>query len=83
VGPRAGPDIMEKRKILLLPGIEPRPPSPSLYRLSYPGSDHMYYYVTKFTKKNLKLCLIFNLAYQVLCAQCMLLLYIIVGCRKQ
>jgi hypothetical protein len=29
-------DIMEKRKILPLPGIELRPSSPSLYRLGYP-----------------------------------------------
>jgi hypothetical protein len=40
VGPRAGLDAVEKRKILPLPGIEPSPPSliPSLYRRSYPDS---------------------------------------------
>jgi hypothetical protein len=31
-----GLDDTEKRKILPLPEIEPRPSSPSLYRLSYP-----------------------------------------------
>jgi hypothetical protein len=41
--PRAGPDDVEKRKFLTLPGIELRPLSrparnQSLYRLSYPGS---------------------------------------------
>jgi hypothetical protein len=38
VGPRAAVDAVEKRKILPLLGIEPRPcpaRSPSLYRLSY------------------------------------------------
>jgi hypothetical protein len=30
VGPRTGLDAVEKRKILPLPGIEPRPSSPSL-----------------------------------------------------
>jgi hypothetical protein len=38
VGPRAGLDVVEKRNILLLPGFEPRPSSPSLYGLSYPDS---------------------------------------------
>jgi hypothetical protein len=37
VGPGAELDAVEKREILLLPGIEPRLSSPSLYRLSYPG----------------------------------------------
>jgi hypothetical protein len=36
VGLGAGLDAVENRKILPLPGIEPRPSSPSLYRLSYP-----------------------------------------------
>jgi hypothetical protein len=40
---RAGPDDVEKRKFLTLPGLELRPPgrrsrSQSLYRLRYPGS---------------------------------------------
>jgi hypothetical protein len=35
VGPRAGLNDV-KRKIFRLPEIEPRPSSPSLYRLSYP-----------------------------------------------
>jgi hypothetical protein len=34
-----GLEAMEKRKILLLPGIKPQPSSPSLYRLSYPESS--------------------------------------------
>jgi hypothetical protein len=38
VAPRADLDPMENRKILPLLGIEPRPSSSSLYRLSYPGS---------------------------------------------
>jgi hypothetical protein len=41
VGPRAGLDDVEKRKILTLPRLEPlcRPDrSQSLHRLSYPGS---------------------------------------------
>jgi hypothetical protein len=43
MGPRAGLDDVEKRKLLILPGIELRPlgrpaRSQSLYRLSYPGS---------------------------------------------
>jgi hypothetical protein len=33
LGPRAGLDAVEKIKILPLSGIEPRPSSPSLYRL--------------------------------------------------
>jgi hypothetical protein len=39
VGPRAGLDVMEERKISPLPGIEPPAVQPlawSLYRLSYP-----------------------------------------------
>jgi hypothetical protein len=44
VGRRAGLDVVEKRKFLTLPGLEPRPVgrpahSQSLYRLSYPGSN--------------------------------------------
>jgi hypothetical protein len=44
IGPRAGMDNAEKRKIFLLLGIEPwslsRPArKPSLYRLRYPGSS--------------------------------------------
>jgi hypothetical protein len=38
VSPRAGLDAVEKEKMLPIPGIEPRPSSPSLYRLSYPDS---------------------------------------------
>jgi hypothetical protein len=43
VGPTTGMDDVEKRKILLLPGLELRPlrrsaRSQSLYRLRYPGS---------------------------------------------
>jgi hypothetical protein len=32
VGPRVGLDAVKKRKILLSPGMEPRPSSPSLFR---------------------------------------------------
>jgi hypothetical protein len=44
VGPRAGLDDVEKRKIFTLPGFELRPlgrpaRSQSLYRLSYPGLE--------------------------------------------
>jgi hypothetical protein len=44
VGPRAGLDDVEKRKILLQTGLKLRPlgrpaRSQSLYRLSYPGSS--------------------------------------------
>jgi hypothetical protein len=37
VGPRAGPDVVEKRKMLPLSGFGPRRPdrSPSLHRLGY------------------------------------------------
>jgi hypothetical protein len=43
VGPRAGLDDVEKRKLLTLPGIKPRllgrpAHNQILYRLSYPGS---------------------------------------------
>jgi hypothetical protein len=43
VDPRTGLDDVEKRKFLILPGLELRPlgrvaRSQSLYRLSYPGS---------------------------------------------
>jgi hypothetical protein len=37
---RAGLDDVEKRKFLSLPRLEPRPSSPSLYRLSYPVSSY-------------------------------------------
>jgi hypothetical protein len=37
VEPRADLAALENRKICPLPGIEPRPSSPQLYRLSYPG----------------------------------------------
>jgi hypothetical protein len=43
VAARAGLDSVEKRKILSLLGIEPWPPSPSLYRLSYPGFYDLRY----------------------------------------
>jgi hypothetical protein len=42
VGPRAGLDVVERRQILLLPGLELRSlsrPLHSPYRLSYPGSS--------------------------------------------
>jgi hypothetical protein len=38
VSSRAVLDFVEKRKIFTLSGIELRPSSPSLYRVSYPGS---------------------------------------------
>jgi hypothetical protein len=43
---RTGPDNLEKRKFLTLPGLELRPlcrpaHSQSLYRLSYPGSKYV------------------------------------------
>jgi hypothetical protein len=38
--PTAGLDAVKKRKIFVLSEIEPRPCSPSLYRLSYPGQLH-------------------------------------------
>jgi hypothetical protein len=43
---RAGLDDVEKRKFLIIPGLEPRPlgrlvRSQSLYRLRYPGSYPM------------------------------------------
>jgi hypothetical protein len=46
VGPGAGLDDVERRKILPLPGLELRPHgrptrSQSLYRLRYPGSSHI------------------------------------------
>jgi hypothetical protein len=37
VGPRAGLEAVEKRKILPLQGLEPQPSSTLLYRLSYTG----------------------------------------------
>jgi hypothetical protein len=47
VGPRAGLDDVEKRKFLILQGLELRPlglpaPSQSLYRLRCPGSFILY-----------------------------------------
>jgi hypothetical protein len=47
VGPRAGLDVVEKRKFLTLPGLEIRPlgrpaRSQSLYRLRYPGSKDWF-----------------------------------------
>jgi hypothetical protein len=39
---RAGLNAVKKRKMLPLPGIEPRPSSPSLYRLSYPSSNYVW-----------------------------------------
>jgi hypothetical protein len=47
VGPRTGLDDVEKRKSLTQPGLELRPlgcpaHNQSLYRLSYPGSYHVY-----------------------------------------
>jgi hypothetical protein len=52
VDPRAGPDDVEKRKFLTLPGLELRPlgrpaRSQSLYRLRYPGSYLCYSLVEK------------------------------------
>jgi hypothetical protein len=49
VNPRAGLDHVEKRKFLILPGLELRPPgqparSQSLYRLCYPGSSQFEYH---------------------------------------
>jgi hypothetical protein len=42
MGLKAGIDAVEKRKnIFLLRGIEPQPPSPLLYRLSYPGTGEV------------------------------------------
>jgi hypothetical protein len=35
VGPRAGLDDVEERKILLLPGFEPKPSSPYIYIYIY------------------------------------------------
>jgi hypothetical protein len=45
VGPRTGPQDVEKRKFFTLPGLELRPLgrqalNQSLYRLSYPGSTY-------------------------------------------
>jgi hypothetical protein len=41
VGLRAGLDDVEKRKFLILPGLELRPISWALYRLRYPGSRYL------------------------------------------
>jgi hypothetical protein len=38
VGPRIDLDVMERRKNLSMPGLELRPRSQLLYRLSYPVS---------------------------------------------
>jgi hypothetical protein len=43
VDPRAGLDSVQKRRFFLLPGIEPRQSSSSLYRLSYPNSRSSLY----------------------------------------
>jgi hypothetical protein len=48
VGAEDGLDDVEKRKFLILPGLELRPlfrpiRSQSLYRLSYPGFDYAVY----------------------------------------
>jgi hypothetical protein len=65
VGPRAGLNTMEKRKILTLAGIDPCGParSTSLYELSYPGSS------TNITtdQKRLKyhLALLYNFQYEI------------------
>jgi hypothetical protein len=50
VDPRAGLEDVEKRKFLILPGLELRPfdrpvRSQSLYRLSYPDSTESKWYV--------------------------------------
>jgi hypothetical protein len=50
VGPRDGLDDVEKRKFLNLPGLERRPlgcpaRSQSLYRLRYPGSLYLPYFI--------------------------------------
>jgi hypothetical protein len=50
LGPGAGVDDVEKRKLLNLPGLELRPlgrpaRSQSLYRLRYPG-PYLYVYIT-------------------------------------
>jgi hypothetical protein len=47
LGPRAGLDYLEKRKLLTLPGLELRPigrpvRNQSLYRLNYPGSFKLF-----------------------------------------
>jgi hypothetical protein len=42
-GPQSRSGRCGVEKILALPGIEPWPSSPSLYRLSYPGSIHVSY----------------------------------------
>jgi hypothetical protein len=38
-GSQSRPGQYEEEKFIFLPGIEPRPYSPSLYRLSYPDSE--------------------------------------------
>jgi hypothetical protein len=51
VGPRACVDAVENRKkTLALPGIDPGPTSPSLYRVSYTGSRQTYYRKVKYVK---------------------------------
>jgi hypothetical protein len=52
VDPRAGLDDVEKRKFLILPGLELRPldrsaRSQSLYRLRYPGSSIFHFLINK------------------------------------
>jgi hypothetical protein len=47
----------EENNLSPLPGIEPRPSSPSLYRLSYPGSNYKRYF--KLIAPAFKLLLIF------------------------
>jgi hypothetical protein len=51
VGPRAGLEVVEKRKFLILPRLELRPlgrpaRSQSVYRLSYPGFLHIYIHIS-------------------------------------
>jgi hypothetical protein len=62
LGPRAGRDVEEKRKFLIIPGLEPQPfgrpvGSQSLYQLRYPGNIY-----EKVLKKSVS---------KFLCAVCM------------
>jgi hypothetical protein len=43
MGQKDGLDAEEKEEIFLLERMGPRPSSPSLYRLSYPGSLKLQY----------------------------------------